>query len=78
MNFHATSVTPDMTSYHAFDEISEETTAAIIETGFLNLDRQMLTKDRDKVVKGITDGILCFVRNEDIVPQATQATQATP
>jgi N-acetylmuramoyl-L-alanine amidase len=63
---HSTSVTPDMTQYHAFGEIDESTTAAIIETGFLNLDRQFLTEHPDKAAQGITDGILCFLNNEDI------------
>lgn len=72
--FHPGSVTADMTSYHAFDEINSETTAAIIETGFLNLDHQILTQHPDIVAKGITDGILCYVRNEDVSPQIT----ATP
>jgi N-acetylmuramoyl-L-alanine amidase len=66
MNFHANTVTEDMSSYHAFDEINSETNAAIIEIGFLNLDRQMLTKKQDLIAEGITDGILCYVRNEDI------------
>ncbi len=66
MRFHGNSVTADMSSYHAFDEIDGETAAVIIETGFLNLDRQMLTQHQDMVAKGITDGILCYVRNEDI------------
>jgi len=64
--FHANTVTDDMTSYHAFDEISSETNAAIIEVGFLNLDRQILTQGQAKVAQGITDGILCYVRNEDV------------
>ena len=71
MSFHPGSVTADMTSYHAFDEIDTETTAAIIETGFLNLDRKMLTKHPDLAANGITQGILCYVRNEDITPQET-------
>lgn len=66
--FHGNSVTNDMTSYHAFDEIHDETTAVIIEIGFLNLDRQVLTEDPDLIARGITDGILCYVRNEDISP----------
>ena len=66
LSFHANTVTNDMTSYHAFDEISSETNAAIIEVGFLNLDRQILTKGQAKVARGITDGILCYVRNEDV------------
>jgi N-acetylmuramoyl-L-alanine amidase len=65
---HSTSVTDDMTSYHAFEEINPETTAAIIEVGFLNLDRKILTQNQDFIAKGITDGILCFVNNEDISP----------
>lgn len=66
LSFHPGSVTPDMTSYHAFDEINSDTTAAIIEVGFLNLDRQILTQHSDLVAKGISDGILCYIRNEDI------------
>lgn len=66
LTFHANTITNDMTSYHAFDEISSETNAAIIEVGFLNLDRQILTKGQEKVARGITDGILCYVRNEDV------------
>jgi N-acetylmuramoyl-L-alanine amidase len=69
MKYHFNTITPDMTSYHAFNEINTETTAAIIETGFLNLDRQILTEQSDLVAKGVTAGILCFVRNEPVNPQ---------
>jgi N-acetylmuramoyl-L-alanine amidase len=68
LTFHYNTVTDDMTEYHAFSEIHSDTTAAIIETGFLNLDRELLTKHTDRVAQGVTSGILCFVRNED-VPQ---------
>ena len=71
LNYHAGSVTNDMTYYHAFDEINTETTAAIIETGFLNLDRQILTQHPDIVAKGIIDGLLCYIRNESVSPTAT-------
>jgi N-acetylmuramoyl-L-alanine amidase len=64
--FHYNTVTRDMTEYHAFREINSSTTAAIIETGFLNLDRDILVNQTDKVAKGVSDGILCYVRNEDI------------
>jgi N-acetylmuramoyl-L-alanine amidase len=60
-----------MTSYHAFDEIDENTSAAIVEVGFLNLDRVLLTQHPDRVAKGITDGILCYLNNENISPAAT-------
>lgn len=62
------SVTNDMTYYHAFDEIHPNTTAAIIETGFLNLDYKILTERPDLVSDGIVRGILCFINNENIAP----------
>ena len=69
LRYHANSVTPDMTSYHAFSEINPNTPAAIIEVGFLNLDWEFLTKKPDLAAQGIAQGILCYVRNEDISPQ---------
>jgi N-acetylmuramoyl-L-alanine amidase len=63
------SITADMTSYHAFDEINKETTAAIIEVGFMNLDRQLLTQQTELVAQGIAAGLLCFVNNEDATLQ---------
>lgn len=60
------SITLDMTSYHAFAEIDNETTAAIIEVGFLNLDKEVLTKQPDLLAQGITAGILCYLNNEPI------------
>lgn len=73
LKYHANSVTADMSSYHAFSEIHPDTPAAIIEVGFLNLDREFLTKSPDQAALGVTQGILCYVRNEDITtPTATQ------
>jgi N-acetylmuramoyl-L-alanine amidase len=69
------SVTPDMTSYHAFNEIDQETTAAIIEIGFMNLDRQILTQNQDTIAQGIARGILCFIHNEDTSPKPTNETE---
>ncbi len=73
LHFHYNTVTDDMTDYHAFSEIHSDTTAAIIETGFLNLDRRILTEQTDLVAQGVTSGILCFVRNEDIPQLPTLA-----
>lgn len=66
LEFHSGSVTDDMTNYHAFNEINKDTPAAIIETGFMNLDREILTQHPDAVANGIASGILCFIRNEDV------------
>ncbi|RMF51067.1 MAG: hypothetical protein D6755_00275, partial [Anaerolineae bacterium] len=65
MPFHS-SITPDMSSYHAFSEINPDTPAAIIETGFLNLDRDILTHQPERVAQGIVDGLLCYLYNEPI------------
>lgn len=78
MALHSTSVTPDMTSYHAFAEIDENTPAAIIETGFLNLDRQLLTQKPEVVAQGIVDGVMCFIKNESITPPITPTANPTP
>jgi N-acetylmuramoyl-L-alanine amidase len=64
--FHPGSITLDMTEYHTFYEIHADTPAAIIETGFLYLDRDFLTQHPEEVAKGIVDGILCYINNEPV------------
>jgi N-acetylmuramoyl-L-alanine amidase len=66
--FHANSITGDMREYHAFSEIDPNTITAIIETGFLNLDREILTNETERVAEGVTRGILCFMNNESVLP----------
>ncbi len=62
-------ITPDMTSYHAFSEVDPNTPAVIIETGYMNQDRELLTKNPSLVARGITAGIMCFLNREEISPQ---------
>jgi N-acetylmuramoyl-L-alanine amidase len=65
-------VTTNMTDYHAFTSISDQTPGAIIELGFLNLDHDKLLNNQNEMALGISDGILCFLRNEPITtPQPT-------
>jgi N-acetylmuramoyl-L-alanine amidase len=66
--YHAGSVTNDMTYYHAFSEIDQLTTAAIIEAGFMNLDYQFITEETERVAEGIVAGILCYLNEEEISP----------
>jgi N-acetylmuramoyl-L-alanine amidase len=66
--FHAGSITSDMTGYHAFSEIDPNTIAGIIETGFLNLDRNILTQHTDQIADGVVNGLLCFINNENVEP----------
>ncbi len=65
------SVTNDMSFYHAFNEIDPSTPAAIIETGFLKLDYDLLTNNTNQVATGVANGIICFINNENIAPTAT-------
>jgi N-acetylmuramoyl-L-alanine amidase len=61
--YHANTITPHMTDYHAFRAVSFDTPAIIIETGFMNLDRELLTEDKEIPAQAITEGILCYVNN---------------
>jgi N-acetylmuramoyl-L-alanine amidase len=63
--------TNDMTYYHAFSEVNTETPAVIIEVGFLNLDQLILTQQPDLIADGIVNGLICYIRNESIVPTVT-------
>jgi len=59
--YHESTLTPDMIDYHAFREISPGTPAIIIETGFMYMDRELLTTNADIPATAITDGILCYL-----------------
>lgn len=59
--YHANTITPHMTNYHAFREIGLGTPAIILETGFMNLDRDLLTTNADVVATAISNGILCYL-----------------
>ncbi len=63
MRFHENSITPDMTSYHSFAEVDPDTPAAIIETGFLYLDYDIIVKQPDLPATGIANGIECFLHS---------------
>ena len=71
LTFNPGSITADMKDYHAFREISPSTTAAIIETGFLNKDYAILTQRPEIIADGIVDGILCLTQNESVPPTPT-------
>jgi N-acetylmuramoyl-L-alanine amidase len=59
--YHANTITLDMQDYHAFREIALGVPAIIIETGFLNLDRELLTARAEVPAAGIAEGIFCFL-----------------
>ncbi|KPL75778.1 N-acetylmuramoyl-L-alanine amidase [Levilinea saccharolytica] len=76
LKFHVNTITVDMTDYHMFNEIHTDTTAAIIETGFLNLDREILTQQPELVARGVANGIICYVNNETVDPLDVEETPA--
>jgi len=61
MRYHANTITPEMTDYHVFRELPPGVPAVIIEVGFLNLDREMLTTNADRPVTGVANGIECYL-----------------
>ncbi len=62
---HPDTITYDMSQYHAFREIAGTTPAAIIEIGFLKADRDLLTRQPQRVAAGIVAGIECFLQNRE-------------
>ncbi len=78
--FHPTTITRDMTEYHAFDEIDPTTPAVIIETGFLanGKDYDLLVNHPDQVAQAITAGLLCYLRNEPLILPTATASPTSP
>lgn len=62
---HAASITDGMTDYHAFREIAPFTPGAIIETGFMYEDRNILENKPGLVGRGISAGIICFLKSNN-------------
>ena len=69
--FHPTTITKDMTGYHAFQRVADTTPGVIIELGFLGGDRDILVNGQAKLAQGIANGIVCYLETR---PEAT----ATP
>lgn len=61
-----------LTTWHGFEEVNQGTPVVVMEAGYLNLDREFLTKSPAKAAQGIVSGILCYVRDED--PAAGQVS----
>ena len=70
--FHPGSITRDMSEYHTFNEIDSHTPAAIIEIGFLYMDRLFLLENPHLVASGIINGVLCYINNEPVTLSGDQ------
>ena len=62
--FHRNTITYDMVGYHAFNEIDPQTPGAIIELGFMDADRRLLTEQSYEVAQAVVRGIVCFLESE--------------
>jgi N-acetylmuramoyl-L-alanine amidase len=67
--------TDDMTKFHPFDEVHIDTPTLIMEPGYLNLDKELLTKQADLVAQGIANGLFCYLGNEPNIPTPAPSTQ---
>jgi N-acetylmuramoyl-L-alanine amidase len=67
--FNQNTITPAMTEYHAFRSIVPTTPAAIIELGFMGLDREILTQHQDELAQGLATGLDAFLRGESCSSQ---------
>jgi N-acetylmuramoyl-L-alanine amidase len=63
LNIHLNTITGHMIDYHAFRKIAAGTPAAIVETGFMYMDRELLTTGSDGPAQGIAGGILCYLQS---------------
>lgn len=61
LSYHANTITPHMINYHAFRTLPQGVPAIIIETGFMNLDRDLLTTNGDIPAAGVLNGIQCYL-----------------
>jgi N-acetylmuramoyl-L-alanine amidase len=64
LRFHRNSITFDMTDYHAFKEIDPSTPGAIIELGFMDADRELLTDHSPELAQALANGLFCFLEGE--------------
>lgn len=59
--YHPHTITEHMTDYHAFRTLPPGLPAIIIEVGFMNLDREILTTRSDTPAAGIYSGLQCYL-----------------
>ncbi len=61
---HLDTITHDMTDYHAFRKVEDQTPIAILELGFLGGDQRLLTDNVEVVAEGVAESLRCFLRGE--------------
>ena len=62
LTFDSSTITKDMTEYHAFRRLASSTPAAIVETGFMGGDWSIIGEQPDLAARGVADGVVCFLQ----------------
>lgn len=62
LTYNSNTVTENMTEYHSFHHLAQDTPAAILEVGFLGGDRALLESSPQIAAQGVVNGLLCFLR----------------
>jgi N-acetylmuramoyl-L-alanine amidase len=76
LSYHeGSSYTADMINYHVFSKVDLETPTVIIETGFMNLDDDIIISQPELVARGIANGIMCFVQNQSLPSELMPTAQ---
>lgn len=70
--------TMDMVFYNSFEQASKLTPIVIVDAGFLNLDRNLLSSRSDLVAEGLSNGLRCFFRLEKVALLDTTVTLVYP
>ena len=64
LRFLNNSYSTDMLLADSFDMVNPSIPVLVLEAGFLNLDRAILTEKPDLIGKGIAKGIICYLNNQ--------------
>lgn len=78
LEFLPNQITPNMTEYHAWNDIAMTTPANILELGLLYHDRPLLKDRQDLLAQAVYNGIMCFLAPTRLATQQAQPIATTP
>jgi N-acetylmuramoyl-L-alanine amidase len=78
LEFLPNQITPNMTQYHAWNEIAMTTPANILELGLLYHDRPLLKDQQDMLAQAVYNGVMCFLAPTLLATQQARPVATTP
>lgn len=66
MEYLGDQISSDDRKFYDFSKINSYTTVSVMEIGYLNLDYRTLSERTDDIVRGIGDGLICYIKNEKV------------